>query len=214
MSQPAEKLLKLTYPLISLVTRCGPISRYPALYFPYARLFKTGPHPDLMPWSLPDANTQLVIEEPGSCANHSLATYVKKHNPDLRLATLTHSAAPARFATRHGIPCIVLTRDILGFVCSSVSRFPHLYSPRVAARIYTSFYKSILPVIDRVVVAQFQDVIRDPREVIRAVNGRFSVEFNLGDGALPHIRGTAEMPNDGYPPAETSRCQNGADRGT
>lgn len=199
MSKRAEKLLKLTYPLISLVTRCGPISRYPALYFPYARLFKTGPHPDLMPWSLPDASTQLVMEAPGCCANHSLAVYLKRHNPGLRLATLTHSAAPVAFAARQGIPCIVLSRDILGYVRSAVSRFPHLYSPRVAARIYTSFYTSVLPVIDCVLVADYRDVIHDPSGVIRAVNRGFGLELDPGDGALPHIRGTADVPNHGYP---------------
>lgn len=186
------------YPLISRVTRTGPVSRYPALYFPYARWFKTGPHPDLVPWALPDERTDLVVEEPGSCANHSFALYFRKHNPDARLATLTHSAAPVRYAARRGIPCVVLTRDLLGYVRSSVERFPHLYTPALAARCYTSFYRSVLPVVDRVVVAPFHEVIADPRRVIRQVNEKFGTAFHEGDGVLPHVRGTAETPDAGY----------------
>jgi len=199
MGSPAEELLSLLYPLISRITRGAPVSHYPILYWPYAKWLKTSPHPDLMPWSLPGPETDLVIEEPGSCANHSLAVYIRAHNPDIRLATLTHSAAPVRYAAAHGTPCLVLMRDEPGFIRSSTSRFPHLYTRRTASRIYRSFYRSVETVKHYPVTARFEEVIRDPRGVIAEVNERFGTNFNAGDGDLPRIRGTAADPGAGYP---------------
>tara|TARA_R110002096_G_scaffold101316_6_gene224018 strand:- start:1551 stop:2180 length:630 start_codon:yes stop_codon:yes gene_type:complete len=199
MGSRAEKLLSLLYPFISRITRGAPLSHYPALYWPYARWFKTGPHPDLVPWSLPNPDTQLVIEAPGSCANHSLAVYMLAHNPAIRLATLTHSAAPVRYAAAHGIPCLVLVRDEPGFIRSSTMRFPHLYTRRTAARIYRSFYRSVETVKHHPVMARFEEVTANPCSVIAAVNARFGTDFNVGDGQLPHIRGTATDPDAGYP---------------
>ncbi len=187
-----NKLLKLAYPWIARATRCAPLSTYPALYFPYARVFRRPSPVPFTPWSLPDGTTNLVIEEPGSCGNHSMAAYFRKHNPEMKLATLTHCAASVRYAVAHDIPCIVLTRDILGYIHSSVSRFPHLYTPRVAVMCYASFYKSILNVMDRVVVARLHDITKDPRPTLQAVNDKFGTTFNIGDGVLPKIRATAE----------------------
>lgn len=190
--------MRTLYPAIARVTRSGPLATYPCLYWPYAKLFKTGPHPDLIPWSLPTPETDLVIEEPGSSANHSLAAYFLKHNPNAKLATLTHCAAPVRYAAKRQIPCIVLVRDIIGYVESSTARFSHLYTRNGAVRCYTSFYKGVLPVLDRVVIGRFAEVTANPAKVIEEVNRKFGTDFHVGDGVLPRIRGTANKADDGY----------------
>ena len=187
-----NKLLRWVYPLIARVTRCSFVAKYPLLYFPYCRLFRRQNPPPVLPWSLPDANTDLVIEEAGACGNHSLAAYFKAHNPDRNVATLTHGAAPVRYAAKHGIPCIVLTRDIFGYVESTTTRMPHLYTQQLAVRVYTAFFLQIQDVLGNVLVVRLHE-LANPQRIIARLNHKYRTTYNEGDGDILHIRG---LPTD------------------
>jgi len=140
---------------------------------------------------MPDKSTDLVIEEPGACGNHSLATYFEQHNPGKKLATLTHAAAPVIYAARHGIPCIVLTRDIIGYVDSCTDRHPAWFSEWMAVEFYCSFFRSVMPYRWGFVTATLDEIAEDPRNVMAKVNVRFGTEFDTGNGVLPRIRHTS-----------------------
>ena len=195
-----KAILKHLYPLISLVTRQRPLAAWPWLYFPYAKMFrrfKPGAH-NVAQRCLPDENTNLVIEGPGSGGNHSFAAYFRKWNPSERVSTLTHCAATVRYAVKRGIPCVVLSRDIMGYINSHTKRFPHLYTPGVAARCYTSFFLSVWDYRAGFVLAQLHEIIDRPDMVIRQINAQFGTVFNAGDGLLPRIRVSEGDPNHGY----------------
>ena len=176
------------YPTIARITRASILARSPFLYFAYARWFKPKLEQWKHQWSLPDRNTDLVIEEAGACGNHSLAAYFEQHNPGKRLATLTHAAAPVIYAARHGIPCIVLTRDIVGYVDSCTGRMGDWYTPAMATMCYCAFFKAIMPYRGGFVTATLDMIASDPRNVIARVNDRFGTEFDIGNGVLPRIR--------------------------
>jgi hypothetical protein len=171
---------RLTHP----VTKSSVLSRYPALYFPYARWLKPATF-----WTLPDERTGLLIESAGSSASFAFAEYVKKHNPDLRVSHGCEVPATVKFAVRHGIPVIVLTRNMLDFVQSAISRFPQT-AVRNAVRCYADFHRHLLPLRDKIVVADFHVVREDPAGVIRACNAKYGTAFNEGDNVLPRIRKT------------------------
>ena len=195
-----KSLLKMLYPMISLVTRQRPFAAWPCLYFPYARMFRRfrpGKH-NRARRCLPDRQTELVIEGPGSGGNHSFAAYFRKWNPVARVSTLTHCAATVRYAASWGIPCVVLSRDIMGYINSHTKRFPHLYTPGVAARCYTSFFLSVWDYREHFVLAQLHEIIDRPDEVMRQINAHFGTVFNVGDGLLPRIRVSECDPNHGY----------------
>ena len=187
-----KRLMARLYPLIAMVTRASILARSPALYFAYARLLKPQFESWKHPWSIPDEHTDLVIEEPGACGNHSLATYFDRHNPGKRLATLTHCAAPVIYAARHGIPCIVLTRDIMQYVDSCTGRHPAWFSADTSVRNYCAFFRAVMPYRKGFVTATLDMIAADPRNVIAGVNERFGTQFNVGNGVLPHIRHTSE----------------------
>ena len=179
------------YPVVSRITRTSLLASSPMLYRIYARWLRPEFGHGMHPWSVPDKHTDLVMEEAGACGNHSLATYFERHNPGVRLATLTHCAAPVIYAVRHGIPCIVLTRDIVGYVDSCMSRMSDWYTPAMAMRCYCSFFRAVMPYRNRFVTATLEDICEDPRNVMTNVNVKFGTEFNVGNGMLPRIRHTS-----------------------
>ena len=127
----------LFYRCINRLTKCGPVANKPGLYFLYARLFKPGDF-----WVLPNRNTELLIESAGAAASHAFRTYVQKHNPEVNLAYGCEVPATLKYAQRHTIPAVVLTRAREAFVSSVTERFPQI-THRNAERIHATFHEQV-----------------------------------------------------------------------
>ena len=150
-SKRLRPVWNLCYRLICPLTRAGgPISKSPRLYLWYAKHIK----PDTF-WEAPELDTNLLIEGAGASATHSLVAYVRKHNPDLKISHTCEVPATVKFCLQNNIPVIVPVRNIMEYVDSLTERFPQV-SRRTARMCYISFYKYILKVHNRVVVADFR----------------------------------------------------------
>lgn len=172
--------------LYRFLTDYGPIPRYPFLFWPFrrylgchvARLWRKD-----VPLGLPDARTELIIASPGHCASHALLKYITQYNPDRNILLGPHAPAPIVYAVRHGIPCVILTKDFLAYMKSSY----HSSNP-TAGHNPMLFYKRILPVLEELLVVRFEDLIKEPKEIVEKINQRFSLDLNTGDNVLPRVR--------------------------
>ena len=139
--------------------------------------------------SMPDRRSDLVIEGfPRSANTYARAGFLDA-NPHARVASHLHNARSVRLAVRRGTPVLVLVREPVSAVTSLMVRDRRL-NPETAFRAYARFYRAVLPLADRVVLAHFPDVLRRPGalhrdvvddlgQVIERVNARFGCEFAL-----------------------------------
>lgn len=186
-SRKIRPVWNLFYRLVNPLTKASLLASNPALYLAYARHFKPGDF-----WTAPGPDTQLLIEGAGCCATHSFTAYVRQFNPGLRIAHTCEVPATVKYCVRRGIPVIVLTRNMVEFVRSATERFPQI-STANARRIYVHFHRHVLPLRDRIVVADFLEVTAHPRAVVEACNRLYGLNLNPGDDQLPRIRTTQEV---------------------
>lgn len=95
---------------------------------------------------------------------------------------VNHTHLPMQIvrAVRLGVPCIVLIRDPISAIASWMLVRNYL-STITAVRQYICFYECIRPVLDSVVVAEFDSVIENFMPFITQVNVRFGTKFNIAE---------------------------------
>lgn len=125
---------------------------------------------------LVDARSELVIDGPARSANTFSVQAFRMANPSTRMAHHMHAPGHILRAVRIGVPTIVLLRRPRDAVISEVIREPRK-SVRRALLEWISFYEGVAPVLDRVVVANFDLVTSDYATIIDAVNRRFDRSF-------------------------------------
>jgi hypothetical protein len=148
------------------------LARFPRLFIPLARRWAPGD------WITGD--TEFVIEGyPRSGNTFATAAFgLAKTGPHPKVSHHTHAPASVILAARRGIPALVLIRRPEDAVVSVVVRQPDL-PMQAALRAYVGFYRPLLRYRDRIVVATFDEVVRDFGAVIRRVNERFSTTFGV-----------------------------------
>ena len=123
--------------------------------------------------------TRLVIEAFPSSGNTFCRQAFLLANPDIApddLCTHTHSPRVVERAVHAGVPCIVVARDPRDAVSSMVQRFSRP-SLETAFGYYDRYYRRLLPIRERFVVAPFTSVISDFSQVIVACNEKYGVNF-------------------------------------
>jgi len=189
--KPWDIFFKMIHP----ITKATILASWPALWLPFSRRLKPpGPH-----WKAPDPDTQLLIESPGSCATIAFIEYFKKHNPEVRLAYCCEVPATVKYCAKRNIPVILLTRNVLDFVRSGVTRYSQITRGN-AFRAYSYFHRQILPIREQVVVVDFHIVRVDPKEAISRCNDFYGTAFETGDNALPETHHT-QYGGERNPPA-------------
>lgn len=122
-----------------------------------------------------DAATEIVIDG-YPCSANSFARLAFLHaNPGARVATHTHRWPHLALAVRRGIPAVVLIREPVDAVASHVVRMGA--DPAAEFAHYERFYRSLLPLVDHVVVAPFDVVTSRFGTVIDRVNQQFATGF-------------------------------------
>jgi hypothetical protein len=122
--------------------------------------------------------TDLVIDGfPRSGNTYAVAAFDYANGPGrVTLSHHFHHVRQIQRAVRFGIPVIVLIRDpreVLG----SMLQFGAAYTPPLVLRAYAHFYARVLPIIDDVVVADFDDVTCNFGAVIERCNTKFGTAF-------------------------------------
>lgn len=124
-------------------------------------------------------SADLVIEGfPRSANSYALQAMRVASNDELEIRGHTHSYATVLNSVKAHKPCIVLVREPAMAVASLVkmTKAPRAIS---GARNYCRFYERLEPVLDEVVVAEFETVTADFGSVVNQVNQRFGTNFRI-----------------------------------
>lgn len=123
-----------------------------------------------------DSHTEIVLDGYHRSANSFAGTQFALANPDVRVSTHIHSPGAIITACRHQIPAIVLIRDPYDAVPSLMQLMVGT-RPSSAIRMWTRYYSVVEPYLDRVVVADFGEVIEDFGGVVRRCNVKWGTAF-------------------------------------
>jgi hypothetical protein len=121
--------------------------------------------------------TRLVLDGYPRSANAYAEWAFRYANGDsVPIAVRLHSPRAVREGVRRGVPTIVLIRPPRDAVASWLQYKPGVNAAN-AFRRYARYYRRIMPLRDRVVVAPFDEVVADFGAVIRRCNERFGTDF-------------------------------------
>lgn len=132
-------------------------------------------HPEFRSIRLTRA-TSLVIDGHSRCANTYAVCAFEQDNRGARVTHHLHNPRVIRRALRLGVPTLLLIRRPEDVVASMLAFEPTMTVGEIL-QTYVDFYTPLLPVLDRLVVADFDEVIADFGAVVRQVNSRFGTAF-------------------------------------
>jgi hypothetical protein len=147
-----------------------PISRSPRLFPSMVRIQRRLPNRPASP------SVRIVIDGFPRSANTFSSRAFQFANPDVPASHHMHAPANILLAVRYQLPTVLLIRTPVDAVLSEVIREPRKRLRRGLLE-WNSFYGTVLPVLDRVVVADFATVTTDYSVVIEEVNRRFGTSF-------------------------------------
>jgi len=161
----------------------------PRLFFPIFR--RRSAFDDL----LVHGDTDICIEGfPRSANSFAVGAFEHAQTRPVRVAHHTHTPANIMRACEHEIPALVLTRAPYDAIVSGVALKKQVqveehdeespvqllsFHDRLDA--YLTFYQSLDPYRDRILVASFETVVRDMGRVVGRVNERFGTAFDRFD---------------------------------
>ena len=152
------------------------VSAWPLVYLPFARLRYRRVQNRIV-----EADTELVIEGFQRSGNtFAAAAFDMAQGRPIKTAHHLHSSAQVLEAVRLGVPVLLLIRDPKDSVISHVIREPCV-TMRQSIGAWTHFYERLLPVVDRVLVADFSRVSTDFGAVIRDFNVRYGTGYKEFD---------------------------------
>ncbi len=121
--------------------------------------------------------TVLVIDGFGRSANtYAQAAFLEANGYDTPVASHRHSPTLIEEGVRRGLPTIVLIRRPRAAIGSGLQFLPDV-KPETAIGSWRRYYQRVLPLIDQVLVATFEEVIDDMGAVTRRCNERFGTSF-------------------------------------
>jgi hypothetical protein len=161
-------------------------------------------HPE---WFLVDGDTDIVIESYQSCGNTFARKAMEHANPQVRVASHSHSWANVSRGLRLGKPVVVLMRHPIDAVASHAVRM-HLDDVDRELHRYHRFFDRVTRLADRVVLAPFDVTVNRFGDVIAAVNSRYGTGFRIYDHTDPAAKAAVfeEMDREALStPAELDR---------
>lgn len=169
-------------------------SAIPWIFLPTVR-FRPALQPREDPHHWVCRTTEIVIEGyPRSANTFAVAAFQLAQNREIEIAHHLHAAAQIKRAARLGVPAIMLVREPSEAILSLAVRDPTA-SMRWALRSYIRFYSSVVPYLEKTVVAPFATVISDFASIIRMVNARYGTAFKelaQTEDALESVRQAVE----------------------
>lgn len=122
-------------------------------------------------------DTRLVIDGfPRSANSYAHAAFLQANGTEFPLCSHRHSHQSIRSGVRRDLPAIVLIRAPGPAVGSTLQHTPDT-RPAEVLDLYRTFYEGVLPVLDDVLVATFEEATSDFGDVIRRCNAKFGTDF-------------------------------------
>jgi hypothetical protein len=123
--------------------------------------------------------TRLVLDGfPRSANSYAHVAFLKANGMDFPLASHRHSHQLILSGVRRGLPTIVLIREPGPAIASALQHAPGTPA-KAGLDMYRAFYSHVLPVVDDVLVATFEEATDDFGEVIRRCNAKFGTDFEV-----------------------------------
>jgi hypothetical protein len=166
-------------PKPSLVTRIRnrtkrALSASPALFIPAFYIFGKHDKRDY----LISKDSEIVIDGPPRSANtFAYAAFKFAQGREMRIAHHLHVPAQIIRAVDLGVPAMALIREPTAAIRSLKLIFPYI-DENNGLRNWMAYFGHIEPLMDKVVLADFNDVTTDFGTVIDAVNARFGTSFH------------------------------------
>lgn len=152
-------------------------SAIPWIFLPTVR-FRPALQPPNDPRHWVCRTTEIVIEGyPRSANTFAVAAFQLAQDREVEIAHHLHAAAQIKRAARLGVPTVLLVREPSEAILSLMVRDPAA-SARWALRSYVRFYSSVVPYLDKTVIAPFATVTSDFGSIIRMVNTRYGTVFD------------------------------------
>ena len=150
------------------------VGRYPVVALPILRA-RRRPGQFLTPIG---PETEIVIEGfPRSGNTFAVAAFHEAQLPhDVQIAHHAHVAAQLLEGVREGLPVLLVVRPAEDSVLSLAVRAPGI-GVAGALRGWVRFHAPLLPVLDGIVVATFDQVVADLGAVVARINERFGTAF-------------------------------------
>jgi hypothetical protein len=149
--------------------------QYPILLLPLELLARRTTHSHLAV----NKHTELVIEAfPRSGNTFAVVAFTLTQHQPVKVAHHLHAPGQIIWAVRGGIPTLVIIRKPSDAILSLLIRAPYL-SVRQALRQYIRFYSKIYPYRKGYILAAFEDVTNNFRQVTEKINQRFATNFRL-----------------------------------
>ena len=125
-------------------------------------------------------DTELVIEGFPRSANTFFVDAIKislelMHAKPIKIAHHMHSIAQIKFGLKHNIPIVVLVRNPLDAISSYVIR--NDISVKSGIEEYIYFYRYIHKVKDRIILAKFEEVIKNYAQIIEMINRKYDQNY-------------------------------------
>ncbi len=121
-------------------------------------------------------STDIVIDGMARSANsYSYVVLIHTHD-DLSISHHLHSPRAIERGVQLGLPTIVLVREPRA-VLASVMQYDEGGNTLHFLEAYLSYYERVVPLLDRVVLADFTEVIDDFGAVIERTNAKFGSSF-------------------------------------
>lgn len=135
------------------------------------------------------ASLMTIDGYPRSANSFAVKAFMEAQGGFVRVGNHTHSPANLIRGVRLGKPALLVIREpkdaILGYCAwcdeteGELPNYLKAVQLKAFARRYVQFHKKLLPYLGSIVVADFQDVIKDYGRVIERVNERYDVTFKL-----------------------------------
>jgi hypothetical protein len=153
------------------------VSERPAVYLPFARRKYPGPSPRVI-----GPGTAAVIDGyTRSASTFAVYAFQLSQPAPVRLAHHLHAPAQLLEAAKRGIPTLMVIREPHGALLSQLVREPDV-DLLDALYAYRRFHRTLMPVRDAFVVADFRETTRDFGSVVRRMNDRFGTSFGVFEG--------------------------------
>ncbi len=129
-------------------------------------------------------DTEITIEGfPGSANSFAVEAFKMSQLRPVKIAHHLHLPNQILYSVKWKIPVLLLIRDPLDAVASVVSRtfitkYSYFYaSPYLLLHYYIYFYSKLFSVKEKIVIADFKEIIEDFGEVIKKVNKYYKTSF-------------------------------------
>lgn len=102
----------------------------------------------------------------------------ERWNPGAQIAHHLHLPGQLIGALRYGVPAILLVREPEEAVASLLVFTRWTLSPTAALSGYLSFHRALLPVVDRLAICSFEDLVQEPQLMVERARERFGAPFS------------------------------------